>query len=209
MTCYTGSTYLLSLLEMEFTSTEQTASRPAYKFIPKIVEQQFMAYQPGEPLDFFQWGWVRKPKGEKYNSPQLWSLVITLVGLVTTIGAAWAINEAVNTMYVSEAAVFLILIIPIFLLVIGPFVFFQSPAFCVIAFNDYLVFAKRKRVTILHWQEIATYERKTIVNHLWGNLTGNTHRYTVRTYTGQKLRWKVAEHVMEDLGNMINDRIGY
>ena len=187
---------------------EQTASRPTFKFIPQIIEQQLTAYQPGEPLDFFQWGWVRKPKGEKYNSPMFRGFLTTLIGLVTTIGAAWAINDAVNTMYVSDAAVVLILIIPVMLLVVGPFLFFKSPAFCVIAFNDYFVFAKRKRVTVLHWQRIASYERKTIVNHLWGNLTGNTHRYTLRTHTGQTLRWKVAEHVVEDLGNIISTHIG-
>jgi hypothetical protein len=193
---------------MEFTIMEQTISRPAFKFIPKIVEQQLIAYQPGEPLDFFQWGWVRKPKGEKHNSPMLLGFLLTLIGLVTTIGAAWAINDAVNTMYVSDAAVALILFMPILLLVIGPFVCFQSPAFCVIAFNDYLVFAKGKRVTVLHWQRIASYERKTIVNHLWGNVSGNTDRYTLRTHTGQRLRWKVSEHVMEDLGNIISAHIG-
>lgn len=186
----------------------QTASRSTYKFIPKLIEQQLIAYQFGEPLDFYQWGCVRKPKGEKYGSPRLWGFLTTLVGLVTTIGAAQAVNDAVNTIYMPRIVVGLILGIPIMLLLIGPFIFFQSPAFCIIAFNDYFVFAKKRRVTILHWQEIASYERKTIVNHLWGNITGNTHKYIIHTYTGQKLQWRVTEHVMEDLGNIINDHIG-
>lgn len=187
----------------------QTASRSRFRFIPQLIEQQLATYQTGEPLDLYQWGWIRKPTGDKTSiSPKLGGFLFTSIGLAAIIGAAYAINDAVTTTYIPATAIALILTVPILLLLFGVIFFFQSSPFCVIAFRDYFVFAKKKHVIVLHWHEIASCERKTIVHSWPANQLSNTHKYTIRTHDGRKLSWKVAEHVMEDLGNIISDRIG-
>ena len=128
-------------------------------------------------------------------------ITCALVGLAATIGSTIATIDAIETTRLIVTTLLLIPLVFFIVMIVGVVSIFQPSPFCVIAFNESLVYAKGTHMTLLRWPEIAYCERiKT-------RKRGITYcTYLIRTHTGQLITWKVHDRVMPELDRICAEK---
>lgn len=183
---------------------EQPASQSAFNFIPHPIEQQLVAYQTGDLLDVYQLGWKRSAKKDRMTTtPKILSFLLALVGLASLVGVIIGINAVIQTTHLIVSSLGLLVIPPTFLTIVGVLLLWQKPAVCLIAFRDCFVYAKKTRVIVMPWNEIASYSIipfKTL-------LRADYNKHIIRTKSGQTFQWQAPDRVIPYLSRMIKERV--
>ena len=185
---------------------EQTVATSPWKFVPRPIEQKIAGDQTGLLLDHYQLGWVRKPQKDRQvvsNLSRFLYFLLALVGLVSSVAIIVAINDVIQTTHTIVYSIGLLLILPIFFAIVGTIGIFQPSPFCVAAFTECFVCAKKTYVTVLFWHEVASYDRTQINTHFRGAL----YKHSIHLHNGKTLRWKTNARVMEDLSKIIWEHI--
>lgn len=180
---------------------EQSASRSAFNFVPKPIEQLLAAHQPGTLLDVYQLGWKRNAKGDRRTS-KLVPLLFILGGIAATIVSIIVIITTIATTHLIVFSIFLLPVIAILVAAGGVVGLFHS-SLCVAAFSEAFVYAKNTRVTILRWHEIVSCTRELLKT----KYSGTKYVYTIRSHDGRTLQWKVDYRLMQNLVKIINEHI--
>jgi hypothetical protein len=187
----------------------QTATVSPWKFIPRPIEEQIHLRQPGVLLDYFQFGWVRKARGDRQTMPgpikRLLFLIVGLIGWAGTLGVGILIANIIENTHLISNMLGLIAVPPVllgFIFTIGAFL--PTPTtFCLAIYSDGLAYAKGTDVTILAWSEIASLEWKRTTN--W--LKQSFDHYTLSLQNGQTLRWMTNARVLKKINAIIQEKI--
>lgn len=181
---------------------EQSASQPSHSFIPRPIEQQLTAYQLGTPLEVYQKGWKRGPKGDRRPS-KIPALLFAVGGIAGFIISMIALIDVVESTSLIAAPLIVVPLVPAFFAMIGIVYLFFQTSLCVGVFSEGIACAKGTHVKVFRWHEIKSCEQETVKS--W---YGFPYRvFTIHVSNGRGFKFKIYAVQGEKLGAVIQENL--